>query len=122
MGFAAFLPAPSNLDAGTMALAVQQCRMRCYLTNKWPTIRVDLEAHGILIQLDWPWVAEWAYASIFTVAVQIQNQDQFWISHQKIRGRFLIFSKSKKKELVRKKTMFLAISAKIRSFSGNSDM
>ena len=110
MGFAAFLPAPSNLDAGTMALAVQQCRMRCYLTNKWPTIRVDLEAHGILIQLDWPWVAEWAYASIFTVAVQIQNQDQFWISHQKIRGCF--FEKLKN-ELMRPKMMFLAILVKM---------
>ena len=25
----------------------------------------------------------WAYAGIFPVAVRIQNQDQFWISHQK---------------------------------------
>ena len=48
------------------------------------------------IQLDWPWTAEWAYTGIFAVAVRIQNQDQFWISHQKIRGRFLFFRKFKK--------------------------
>ena len=40
------------------------------------------------LQLDWPWIAGWAYAGIFAVAVQIQNQDQFWISRQKPRGRF----------------------------------
>ena len=38
------------------------------------------------IQLDWPRIAEWAYAGIFAVAVQVQKQDQFWISHQKKQG------------------------------------
>ena len=33
-----------------------------------------------VLQLDWPWIAEWAYAGIFAVAVRIQNQEQFWIS------------------------------------------
>ena len=34
------------------------------------------------VQLDWPWIAEWAYTDIFAVTVQFQNQDQFWISHR----------------------------------------
>ena len=71
-------------------------------------------------KLDWPWIAEWAYAGIFAVVVRFQNQDQFWISHQKIRGH--IFSEKSKNELVQPKLMFLAILAKIRSFSINSDM
>ena len=25
--------------------------------------------HGSNVQLDWPWIAEWAYAGIFAVAV-----------------------------------------------------
>ena len=28
------------------------------------------------LQLDWPWIAEWAYAGIFAVAVRFQNQDR----------------------------------------------
>ena len=48
------------------------------------------------VQLDWPWIAEWAYAGIFAVAVRFQNQDHFWISHQKNQGHFFIFSKSQK--------------------------
>ena len=35
-----------------------------------------------------PWIAEWAYAGMFAVAVRIQNQDQFWIYHQKNQGCF----------------------------------
>ena len=35
------------------------------------------------LQLDWPWIAEWAYADFSAVAVRIQNQDQFLISCQK---------------------------------------
>ena len=66
-----------------------------------------------ILQLDWPWILEWAYASIFAVAVRIQNQDQFWISHQKIRDHFFNFFEKSKNELVRPKTMFLAILAKI---------
>ena len=73
------------------------------------------------LQLDWPWITEWAYAGIFTVAVRFQNQDQFWISRQKIRGCFLFFRKVKN-ELVRPKMVFLVILAKIRSFFDNSDM
>ena len=52
---------------------------------------------GEILQLDWPWIAEWAYADIFVVTVRIQNQGQFWISHQKSRGLFL--SKSQKMSL-----------------------
>ena len=29
------------------------------------------------IQLDWPWIAEWAYAGIFAVAIWFHHQDQF---------------------------------------------
>ena len=35
------------------------------------------------LQLDWPWITEWDYAGIFVLAIQIQNKDQFWTSHQK---------------------------------------
>ena len=50
-----------------------------------------------ILQVDWPWIAEWGYADIFAVAIKVQNQDQFWVSHQKINGRFfLILSKSQK--------------------------
>ena len=50
------------------------------------------------IRLDWSWIAEWAYAHIFAVAVRFQNQDQFWISHQKNQGSFfLIFSLKSRK-------------------------
>ena len=37
-------------------------------------------------QLDWPSTADWAYASIFAVAVRFQNQDQFWIPRPKLHG------------------------------------
>ena len=40
------------------------------------------------LQLDWPWIPEWAYADIFAVAVRFQNQDKFWISNQKNQGSF----------------------------------
>ena len=40
-----------------------------------------LISYTLELQLDWPWIAEWSYADIFAVAVQIQNQNQFWISH-----------------------------------------
>ena len=76
----------------------------------------------VALQLDWPWIAGWTYAGIFAVAVQIQNQDQFWISHPKTQGSFFYFIEKSKNELVRTKTMFLAILAKIRLFSNNSDM
>ena len=39
-----------------------------------------------LLQLDWLAIADWAYASIFAVAVQFQDKDQFWIPHQKLHG------------------------------------
>ena len=64
------------------------------------------------MQLDWLWIAEWAYTEIFAVAVRVQKQDQFWISHQKSGVIFNLFERSKN-ELVRIKTMFLAILAKI---------
>ena len=71
------------------------------------------------VQLDWLRIAEWACAGIFAVAVQFQNQDHFLISHQKLH-EFFFFEKSKN-ELVWSKMMFLAILAKIRLFSDNSD-
>ena len=64
------------------------------------------------VQLDLPWIAEWAYASIFAVAVQFQNKDQFWISRQKSGVVFLIFFEKPKNELVRPKMVFLVILAK----------
>ena len=76
--------------------------------------------YKLYLQLDWPQVAEWAYAGIFPVAVQFQNQDQIWISHQKKTG-FFFFEKSKH-ELVQPKMMFWVILAKIRSFPDTSDM
>ena len=36
------------------------------------------------IQLDWPSIAGWAYASIFAVAVWFQIRNQFWISQSKL--------------------------------------
>ena len=49
------------------------------------------------VQLDWRWIAEWAYAGIFAVTVWIQNQDQFWVSNKKNQGSyFFIVSKSRK--------------------------
>ena len=53
----------------------------------------------------------------------ILNQDQLWVSHQKNQGSiFLICSKKSKNELVRPKTVFLAILAKKWSFFDNSDI
>ena len=60
-----------------------------------------------------PWIAEWAYAGIFAMAVRIQNQDQFWISLEKSGAVFLNFFEQSKNELVRAKMMFLAILARI---------
>ena len=48
-----------------------------------------------ILQLDWLRTAEWTYAVIFAAAVQFQNQDNFWISHQNLRGRFYLFEKLK---------------------------
>ena len=47
---------------------------------------VKCSLHHIIktnLQLDWPWIAGWAYVGIFAVAVLFQHQDQFWISRQK---------------------------------------
>ena len=76
----------------------------------------------IIVQLDWPWIAEWAYAGIFALAIRLQNQDQFWISHKKIRGRYYIFFEKSKNEPVRPKMVFLAILAKFRLIFDNSDI
>ena len=50
------------------------------------------------IQLDWPYVAGWAYASIFAVAVRFQIHDQFWIPRPKLHGTCTLdfFSKIQK--------------------------
>ena len=66
-----------------------------------------------IVQLDWPWIAEWAYAGIFAVAARFQNQDQFWISRQRNQGLFFFrFSEKSKNELVRPKMMFWQILGK----------
>ena len=57
------------------------------------------------LQLDWPGIAECAYADIFAVAARFRNQDHFWISHKKSGVVFYFFEKSKN-ELVRQKMMF----------------
>ena len=98
--------------------------MHSPITLPHPILSIGCPSFRKFIQLDWPWIAEWAYAGIFAVAVQFQNQDDFWISHQKNQGSFfsIFFSKSWKMSSYGKKTMFLAILAKIRSFSNNCDM
>ena len=72
-----------------------------------------------ILQLDWPWIAEWAYAGIFAVAVQFKNKDQFWISNQKISGR--VSSKSQNMSSYDRKGFFCNI-RKILVFSDNSDI
>ena len=59
-----------------------------------------------VLQLDWSWIVEWAYAGIFAVAVQFQNQDQFLVSRQKIKGHFFKFFEKLKNELVQPKIVF----------------
>ena len=49
-------------------------------TIMMPIFKVVLH---FIVQLDWPWIAEWAYAGIFAVAIRFQNQGQSWISHKK---------------------------------------
>ena len=65
------------------------------------------------IQLDWPSIAGWAYASIFAVVVRFQIRDQFWVPQPKLhRACILDFFEKSKNELVRPKMVFLAILAK----------
>ena len=42
------------------------------------------------LQLDWPSIAGWAYASIFAVTVRFQIRDQFWIPQPKLRGACIL--------------------------------
>ena len=44
-----------------------------------------------IMQPDWLRIAGRAYAGIFAVTIQLQNQDQFWISHQRNQGSFFSF-------------------------------
>ena len=67
----------------------------------------------LVLQLDQLRIAECAYVGIFSVAVQYQNQDQFWISRQKYQESFFNFFEKSKNELARPKTMFLVILTKI---------
>ena len=63
------------------------------------------------------------YAEIFALAVRFQNQDQFWVSRQKNQVSFLfLFFRNVEKWDRTAKTVFLAILAKIQSFSDNSDI
>ena len=54
-----------------------------------------------------------ACAGIFTVVVQFQNQDQFWISHQKNQRSFYNFSKGQKRARTNKSDVFFVILAEI---------
>ena len=66
------------------------------------------------IQLDWPWIAEWTYVGIFAVAVRFQNQNQFWVSHQKNQGSFsFIFSKSQRMSSTAKNGVFGGFSKRL---------
>ena len=50
-----------------------------------------------MVQLDWPSIADWAYASIFAVEVRFQIQDQFWIPQLELHGACILgFWKFKK--------------------------
>ena len=62
------------------------------------------------LHMDWLRIAEWACAGIFAVAVQSHNQDQFWISHQKLHRACVldVFEKSQNK-LVWSFLMFFVI-------------
>ena len=66
------------------------------------------------LQLDWPAIAPWAYASTFAVAVWFQNKDQFWIPPPKLHEAcfFSIFRKTEKTSLQGRFLCFLAILAK----------
>ena len=88
------------------------------LTRCPPKIRSTLLRY---LQLDWPWVTEWAHTSIFAVAVLFQNQDRFRISHQKIRSHFLICFKKLKNELVWPKMVFFQFQQKNQLFFNNSN-
>ena len=57
----------------------------------------------------------------FAVAVRFQNQDQFWISDQKLQGLIFLFLEQSKNELLWPKMMFLATLAKKWWFSNHSD-
>ena len=59
----------------------------------------------IFLQLDWLWVAEWACAGIFAVAVQFQNRDKF-IAFLIKKAGFVFFFEKSKNELVRPKMVF----------------
>ena len=68
----------------------------------------------LIVQLDWPSIADWAYAGIFAVAVRFQNQDQFWIPQPKLHGACILgFFKKSQNEVVWSFLVFLAILAKI---------
>ena len=43
-----------------------------------------------MVQLDWPSIADWAYASIFAVEVRFQIQDQFWIPQLELHGACIL--------------------------------
>ena len=47
--------------------------------------------NAMYIQLDWPWIAEWAYAGIFAVAFRFQTKTIFGFRIKKIRGRSFVF-------------------------------
>ena len=52
-------------------------------------VNVDIKAQPL--QLDWPYIAGWAYASIFAVAVWFQIRDQFWVPWPKIHEACMYF-------------------------------
>ena len=75
------------------------------------------------VQLDWPWIAEWACARWhFCCGCLISKPRPVLDFLSKNQGSFFFLFKKSKNELARPKTVFLAILAKIRSFSDNSNI
>ena len=69
-----------------------------------PQINLFSDTAGLVSNTDW------AYAGIFAVAVRFQNQDQFWILHQKLHGACIFdFFKNPQNEVVWPFLVFLVI-------------
>ena len=65
------------------------------------------------MQLDWPAIALWSYASMIAVDVWFQNKGQSWILHQTC---YFFILRRIKNELARIFFVVLAILAKIDGF------
>ena len=81
-----FLVTKTQVPRCSFIFEPKACQSLC---PGWHVIRQYMVEIGLAM------VAKWAYAGTFAVAVRFQNQDQFWVSHQKIRGHFFIFPESR---------------------------